>query len=104
MLPSGSACVQKQGGALRAAHRHSPASMPIREEGTVSVVVPAEMPRAQIGTGPYKFVECKPHQSIKAVRNPNCWKPGRPCLDGIEHTIVARRSTAICPPSRARST
>jgi peptide/nickel transport system substrate-binding protein len=48
-----------------------------------------------IGTGPFKFVEYKPNQSIKVERNPNYWKPGRPYLDGIEYTIIANRSTAI---------
>ena len=58
-------------------------------------VPPAEMRRAPIGTGPFKFVEYKPNQSIKVTRNPNYWKPGRPYLDGIEYTIIANRSTAI---------
>jgi peptide/nickel transport system substrate-binding protein len=48
-----------------------------------------------IGTGPFKFVEYKPNQSIKVARNPDYWKPGRPYLDGIEYTIIANRSTAI---------
>src|SRR3982750_2954242 len=46
-------------------------------------VPPGEMRRAPIGTGPFKFVEYKPNQSIKVTRNPNYWKPGRPYLDGI---------------------
>ena len=50
---------------------------------------------APIGTGPFKFVEYKPNQSIKVARNPNYWKPGRPYLDGIEYTIIPNRSTAI---------
>src|SRR5947209_13278720 len=48
-----------------------------------------------IGTGPFKFVEYKPNQSIKVERNPDYWKPGRPYLDGIEYTIIPNRSTAI---------
>jgi peptide/nickel transport system substrate-binding protein len=48
-----------------------------------------------IGTGPFKFVEFKENVSIKLVRNPDYWKPGRPYLDGIEFTIVPNRSTAI---------
>src|SRR6476661_2315393 len=35
------AFAQKQGGILRVAHRDSPASMSIHEEGTISVVMPA---------------------------------------------------------------
>ena len=48
-----------------------------------------------IGTGPFKFVEYKPSQSIKVARNPDYWKPERPYLDGIEYTIIPNRSTAI---------
>ena len=65
-----------------------------------SPVYPCHVPAPQmrqhpIGTGPFKFVEFKPNQSIKVVRNPDYWKPGRPYLDGIEYTIIPNRSTAI---------
>jgi len=58
-------------------------------------VPPAEMRRHPIGTGPFKFVEYKPNESIKLTRNPNYWKEGRPYLDGIEYTIIPNRATAI---------
>jgi peptide/nickel transport system substrate-binding protein len=58
-------------------------------------VPPAGMRSHPIGTGPFKFVEFKPNQSIKVTRNPDYWKPGRPYLDGIEYTIIPNRSTAI---------
>jgi peptide/nickel transport system substrate-binding protein len=58
-------------------------------------VSPAEMRAHPIGTGPFKFVEFKPNQSIKVVRNPDYWKPGRPYLDAMEWTIIPNRSTAI---------
>jgi peptide/nickel transport system substrate-binding protein len=48
-----------------------------------------------IGTGPFKFVEFKPNESIKVVRNPDYWKPGRPYLDAIEYTIMPTPATAI---------
>src|SRR5260370_3798341 len=48
-----------------------------------------------IGTGPFKFVEYKPNQGIKLVRNPDYWKPGRPYLDAIEYAIIPSRSTAV---------
>src|SRR5579863_4350765 len=48
-----------------------------------------------IGTGPFKFVEYKPNEHIKLVRNEQYWKKGRPYLDGIEWTIIPNRSTAI---------
>jgi len=62
-------------------------------------VYPCHVPAAQmrqhpIGTGPFKFVEFKPNESIKVTRNPDYWKPERPYLDGIEYTIIADQSTA----------
>jgi peptide/nickel transport system substrate-binding protein len=58
-------------------------------------VAPAQMRQHPIGTGPFKFVEFKPNESIKLVKNPDYWKPGRPYLDGVEYTITPNRSTAI---------
>ena len=58
-------------------------------------VPPAQMRLHPIGTGPFKFVEYKPNEYIKVVKNPDYWKPGRPYLDGIEYDIVPNRSTAI---------
>jgi peptide/nickel transport system substrate-binding protein len=58
-------------------------------------VAPAQMRQHPIGTGPFKFVEYKPNEHIKVVRNPDYWKPGRPYLDGIDYIIVPNRSTAI---------
>src|SRR6516164_691171 len=39
-------------------------------------VSPAQMRQRPIGTGPFKFVEFKPNESIRLVRNPDYWKPG----------------------------
>src|SRR5205823_8075643 len=58
-------------------------------------VPPAQMRQHPIGTGPFKFVEFKPNESIKLTRNPDYWKPGRPYLDGIEYTIIRNASTWI---------
>jgi ABC-type transport system substrate-binding protein len=58
-------------------------------------VTPAQMRLHPVGTGRFKFVEFKPNESIKLVRNPDYWKKGRPYLDGIEYTIIPNRSTAI---------
>jgi len=58
-------------------------------------VSPRDMRIAPIGTGPFKFVEYKPNQDIKVVRNPDYWKPGRPYLDAVEYTIIPNRSTAL---------
>ena len=57
-------------------------------------VPPAQMRQHPIGTGPFKFVEYKPNETIKLVKNPDYWKPGRPYLDAIEFTIIPNRSTA----------
>jgi peptide/nickel transport system substrate-binding protein len=58
-------------------------------------VPPSQMRQHPIGTGPFKFVEFKPNEFIKVVRNPDYWKPGRPYLDGIEYPIITNRSTAL---------
>jgi peptide/nickel transport system substrate-binding protein len=58
--------------------------------------VPArDMRLKPVGTGPFKFVEFKPNESVRVERNPNYWKPGRPYLDGIELTLMPNPSTAI---------
>jgi peptide/nickel transport system substrate-binding protein len=58
-------------------------------------VAPAQMRQHPIGTGPFKFVEFKPNQSITLTRNPDYWKPGRPYLDGIEYRIIPDVSTRL---------
>jgi peptide/nickel transport system substrate-binding protein len=58
-------------------------------------ISPRDMRNHPIGTGPFKFVEFKPSESIKLARNPDYWKQGRPYLDGIEWTIIPNRSTAL---------
>jgi peptide/nickel transport system substrate-binding protein len=58
-------------------------------------VTPADMRRKPIGTGPFRFVELKTNESVKLVRNPDYWKPGRPYLDGIEFSIISNRSTRM---------
>jgi peptide/nickel transport system substrate-binding protein len=58
-------------------------------------VAAAEMRTHPIGTGPFKFVEFKQNESIRLVRNPDYWKPGRPYLDAIEYTIISNRATML---------
>ncbi|MGD9615994.1 MAG: ABC transporter substrate-binding protein [Alphaproteobacteria bacterium] len=56
--------------------------------------VPArEMRQHPIGTGPFKFVEFKPNEYIKTVRNPDYWKKDRPYLDGIDWMIIKNQAT-----------
>jgi peptide/nickel transport system substrate-binding protein len=58
--------------------------------------VPApEMRKHPVGTGPFKFVDYRPNEYIKLVKNTDYWKPGLPYLDGIEYTIIPNRSTAV---------
>jgi peptide/nickel transport system substrate-binding protein len=62
-------------------------------------VYPCHVPAAQmrqhpIGTGPFKFVEFKPNETIKVTRNADYWKKDRPYLAGIEWTIIRNLSTA----------
>ncbi|HVH78516.1 MAG TPA: ABC transporter substrate-binding protein, partial [Stellaceae bacterium] len=79
--------------------RPQPAFLTILASGMSPVypchVTPAQMRQHPIGTGPFKFVEFKPNESIRLVKNPDYWKPGLPYLDGIEYTISRNRSTAI---------
>src|ERR1700674_4088929 len=58
-------------------------------------VSPAQMRQHPIGTGPFKFVEYKPNELIRLIRNPDYWKPGRPYLDGIEYMIIPNLSTRM---------
>src|SRR5216683_1140906 len=58
-------------------------------------VAARDMRTHPIGTGPFKFVEFKPNESIKVTKNPDYWKPDKPYLDGIEYTIIKNLSTAI---------
>jgi peptide/nickel transport system substrate-binding protein len=58
-------------------------------------VTPAQMRQHPIGTGPFKFVEFKPNETIKVARNSDYWKPGRPYLDGIEYSIIPNVSTQM---------
>jgi peptide/nickel transport system substrate-binding protein len=58
-------------------------------------VSPRDMRSHPIGTGPFKFVEFKPNESIKVTRYPDYWKKDRPYLDSIEYTIIKNVSTGV---------
>jgi peptide/nickel transport system substrate-binding protein len=58
-------------------------------------VPPRDMRTHPVGTGPFKFVEFKPNESIRVTRNPDYWKADRPYLDGIEYTIIPSISTRM---------
>jgi peptide/nickel transport system substrate-binding protein len=79
--------------------RPQPALLALLASGLTPIypchVAPAQMRQHPIGTGPVKFVEFKPNESIKVTRNPDYWKPGRPYLDAVEYPIITNRSTAM---------
>jgi peptide/nickel transport system substrate-binding protein len=58
-------------------------------------ISPREMRQHPIGTGPFKFVEFEPNQSIRITRNPVYWKKDRPYLEAIEYTIAPNTSTRV---------
>ena len=58
-------------------------------------VSPRDMRTHPIGTGPFRFVEFKPNESVKVLRNPDYWKPGRPYLDAIEYPMITNPATAV---------
>ena len=58
-------------------------------------VSPRDMRTHPIGTGPFRFVEFKPNESVKVVRNPDYWKQGRPYLDAIEYPMITNPATAV---------
>src|SRR5215470_2112997 len=79
--------------------RPQPAFLMLIADGR-SAIYPCHVPVAQmrqhpIGTGPFKFVEFRPNETIKLTRNPDYWKPGLPYLDGIEYPIIKNMSTAV---------
>src|SRR5215468_2137722 len=74
-------------------------AFPMLLAGGFSVIYPCHVSATQmrqhpIGTGPFKFVEFKPNESIKVTRNLDYWKPDRPYLDGIEYNIIKDPATA----------
>jgi peptide/nickel transport system substrate-binding protein len=79
--------------------RSQPALLALLASGFAPVypchVSPRDMRSHPIGTGPFKFVEFRPNESIRVTRNPDYWKPGRPYLDAVEFTIIPNRSTAL---------
>jgi peptide/nickel transport system substrate-binding protein len=58
-------------------------------------VSPRDMRTHPIGTGPFRFVEFKPNESVKVIRNPDYWKQGRPYLDAIEYPMITNPATAV---------
>jgi len=79
--------------------RRQPAFLALLASGWSPVypchISPREMRSHPIGTGPFKFAEFKPNESINVTRNPYYWKKERPYLDGIEYTIIPNTSTRM---------
>jgi peptide/nickel transport system substrate-binding protein len=75
-------------------------AFPMLLAGGFSVIYPCHVPARDmrqhpIGTGPFKFMDFKPKEYVKVTRNPDYWKPDRPYLDGIEHTVMPDPATAV---------
>jgi len=47
-----------------------------------------DIPTTPIGTGPFKFVEWNPNESIKLVRNESYWQSGLPYLDELVYKPI----------------
>jgi len=48
---------------------------------------------APIGTGPFEWSSWQKGQSIKLVKNPHYWQPGKPYLDSVEFDVVPDANT-----------
>ena len=46
-----------------------------------------------IGTGPFEWESWNKGQSIKLVKNPDYWQPGKPYLDSVEFNVVPDANT-----------
>ena len=46
-----------------------------------------------IGTGPFEWESWTKGQSIKLVKNPDYWQPGKPYLDSVEFNVVPDANT-----------
>ena len=86
--------------------RPQPAILALFASG-LSPIYPCHVPAAQmrqrpIGTGPFKFVEFRPNQSIKLARNPDYWKAG-PALSRRHRLYDRRQSLDRHPRLRCRA-
>lgn len=48
-----------------------------------------------VGTGPFKIASWTKGQSVKLVRNPYYWQPGRPYLNSVTYNAVSDASTRV---------
>ncbi|MEZ5143688.1 MAG: ABC transporter substrate-binding protein [Acidimicrobiales bacterium] len=63
----------------------SPAQLADKEGGS----------RHPVGTGPFRFVDWTPDQSLRVERNPRYWREGLPYLDGIDFRIITDGKTRV---------
>ena len=79
--------------------RPQPAFLALLASGYTPVypchVPPNDMRTNPVGTGPFKFVEFRPNDSVKLTKNPDYFKKGLPYLDGIEYKVIPNRSTRM---------
>ncbi len=62
---------------------------------TPSNVSDEELKQRPIGTGPFRFVNWTPNESIVLERNPDYWEPGKPSLDRITFRVLPDMAAAI---------
>ena len=68
-------------------------------------VSPRDMRTKPIGTGPFKFVEFKPNESIKLTQEPRLLEEGPAAISTASNSpIITNRSTRILASSPASST
>ena len=48
----------------------------------------ANDPAKAVGTGPFKYVEWKPKDSLTLTKNTNYWQSGKPYFDGIVMSVI----------------
>lgn len=55
----------------------------------------AEFFQHPVGTGPFKIASWVKGQSVKLVRNPDYWQPGKPYLNSVTYNAVSDASTRV---------
>ena len=48
-----------------------------------------------VGTGPFKIASWTKGQSLRLVRNPHYWQPGKPYLNSVTYNAVSDANTRV---------
>lgn len=60
-----------------------------------------ELVAAPSGTGPFRFQEFVPGESVTVVRNESYWRPGQPYLDEVRFVVMPEMSNQVAALSSA---